>query len=48
MGERVWSRDVGGLTSAVWDGRNSDGELVASGVYLVRLAGTVRKVGVVK
>ncbi len=48
MGERVWSRDVGGQTSAVWDGHNSEGDIVASGVYLVRLGGTVRKVGVIK
>jgi flagellar hook assembly protein FlgD len=48
VGERVWSKPTAGLTSVVWDGRNADGELVASGVYLVRLRDEVRKVGVVK
>jgi flagellar hook assembly protein FlgD len=48
MGERVWSRGVGGLTFVVWDGRNSEGDVVASGVYLVRLGEDVRKIGVVK
>jgi flagellar hook assembly protein FlgD len=48
MGERVWSQGVNGMTSVVWNGRNSEGEMVASGVYLVRLGANVRKIGVVK
>jgi len=48
LGERVWWDRVAGLTSVVWNGRNSEGDLVASGVYLVRLGESVRKVGVVK
>jgi len=48
MGERVWSERVDGLTSVLWAGANSEGDEVASGVYLVRLGGHVRKVGVVK
>ncbi|MCK4547586.1 MAG: hypothetical protein KAW17_09115 [Candidatus Eisenbacteria sp.] len=48
VGERVWLEHVSGLTSVIWHGRNSDGETVASGVYLVRLGADVRKVAVVK
>jgi hypothetical protein len=48
MGEQVRSWDVEGDTSVTWDGRNSEHDLVASGVYLVRCGSEVRKIGVVK